>query len=142
MLFDSKIWVIMNCDSPFWNYSFFLSIYISCIKWNSRTKTEDKTKLTLKSNYKNGILWPDWFWPNVRKNCSSDQEKLLRLKAKNFPIFEITRTIYSNSEWLEQFLVTEWFFNLFLEVSQISKNWTIIIQIGKKYWDLKICRKS
>ena len=34
-------------------------------------------------------------------------------------IFEITRTIYSNSERLEQFLVTECFFNLFLEVSQI-----------------------
>ena len=34
-------------------------------------------------------------------------------------IFEITRTIYSNSERSEQFLLTEYFFNLFLEVSQI-----------------------
>ena len=34
-------------------------------------------------------------------------------------IFEITRTIYSNSERPEQFLVTECFFNLFLEVSHI-----------------------
>ena len=34
-------------------------------------------------------------------------------------IFEINRTIYSNSERSEQFLVTECFFNLFLEVSQI-----------------------
>ena len=34
-------------------------------------------------------------------------------------IFEITRTIYSNSERSEQFLVTECFFNLFLEVSHI-----------------------
>ena len=33
--------------------------------------------------------------------------------------FEITWTIYSNSERSEQFLVTECFFNLFLEVSQI-----------------------
>ena len=32
-------------------------------------------------------------------------------------IFEIIRTIYSNREKSEQFLVTEWFFNLFLEVS-------------------------
>ena len=31
-------------------------------------------------------------------------------------IFEITRTIYSNSERSEQFLVTECFFNLFLQV--------------------------
>ena len=36
--------------------------------------------------------------------------------AKNF---EITGTIYSNSESSEQFLVTEFFFNFFLEVSQI-----------------------
>ena len=36
-----------------------------------------------------------------------------------FKIFEITRTIYSNSERSEQFLVTECFFNLFLEVSDI-----------------------
>ena len=34
-------------------------------------------------------------------------------------VFEITRAIYSNSERSEQFLVTECFFNLFLEVSQI-----------------------
>ena len=33
--------------------------------------------------------------------------------------FEITRTIYSNSERSEQFLVIECFFNLFLEVSQV-----------------------
>ena len=34
-------------------------------------------------------------------------------------LFEITRTIYSDSERSEQFLVTECFFNLFLEVSYI-----------------------
>ena len=49
-----------------------------------------------------------------------------------FKIFEITRTIYSNSERSEQLLVTECFFNLFLEVSQIKLIRTIIIQIGKK----------
>jgi len=44
----------------------------------------------------------------------------LRLKVENLQKFEITRTIYSNSESSEQFLVTEHFFNLFLEVSHIS----------------------
>ena len=34
-------------------------------------------------------------------------------------IFEITKTIYSNSERSEQFLVTECFSDLFLEVSHI-----------------------
>ena len=58
----------------------------------------------------------------VRKNCSSDREKLLKFEAEGREFaknFEVTRTIYSNSERSEQFLVTECFFNLFLEVSQI-----------------------
>ena len=49
----------------------------------------------------------------MRKNCSGDLEKLLKFEAEGrefFKIFEITRTIYSNSERSEQFLVTEWFF--------------------------------
>ena len=56
------------------------------------------------------------------QNCSSDREKLLKFKAEGREfgkILEITRTIYSNSETSEQFLVTECFFNLFLEVSHI-----------------------
>ena len=60
----------------------------------------------------------------VRKNCSSDQENLLKFKAegREFEITRIilvTRTIYSNSERLEQVLATECFFDLFLEVSHI-----------------------
>ena len=47
----------------------------------------------VKNQIKYGILLPKLFWPTVRKNCSIDQEKL----------FEITRTIYSNSEKSEQF---------------------------------------
>ena len=43
---------------------------------------------------KNGILLPKLFWHTVRKNCSSDWEKLL----KNFKIFEITWTFNANSE--------------------------------------------
>ena len=40
-------------------------------------------------------------------------------RPRGCKMFEITRTIYSNSERSEQFLVTECFFNLFLEVSHI-----------------------
>ena len=46
----------------------------------------------------------------MRKNCSTDREKLLKFEAEGrefFKIFEITRTIYSNSERSKQFLVTE-----------------------------------
>ena len=49
----------------------------------------------------------------IEKNFRSS-----RLKAEN-KIFEITWTIYSNSERSEQYLVTECFFNSFLEVSHI-----------------------
>ena len=52
------------------------------------------------------------------------------------------RTIYSNSERSELFLVTKCFFNLFLDVSHTWQIRTIIIKIGKKYWDLDTCTKS
>ena len=54
-------------------------------------------------------------------------------------MFEITRTIYSNNESSEQFLVTECF---------LTCSWRFLIsnnpriQIGKKYWDLETCRES
>ena len=69
------------------------------------------------TNKKNGILLPKLFWPTVRKNCS-------------------------NSERSEQFLVTECFFNLFLEVFQISYIRIIRIQIGKNKLVLETYRKS
>ena len=39
--------------------------------------------------FQNGILLPKLFWPKVRKNCSSDQEKLLKFEAegREFPKF-------------------------------------------------------
>ena len=33
--------------------------------------------------FDNGILFPKLFWPTVRKNCSSDQEKLLKFEAED-----------------------------------------------------------
>ena len=57
------------------------------------------------------------------------EKKLFQWSRKTFKIrgwrpriyknFEITRTICSNSEMSEQILVTECFFNLFLEISHI-----------------------
>ena len=51
-------------------------------------------------------------------NCS--YPPLLYPPCPILSIFDITRTIYSNSERSEQFLDTEYYFNLFLEVSQIQ----------------------
>ena len=47
----------------------------------------------------NGILLPKLFWPTVRKNCSSDWEKLLKFEAEGREFSKILRS-------LEQFIQT------------------------------------
>ena len=47
----------------------------------------------------NGILLPKLFWPTVRKNCSSDREKLLKFEA-------VGREFAKNLRSLEQFSQT------------------------------------
>ena len=51
----------------------------------------------LKTN--NGILLPKLFRPTVRKDCSSDREKLLKFKAEDREYANILRS-------LEQFIQT------------------------------------
>ena len=46
-----------------------------------------------------GILLPKLFWPTVRKNCSSDQEKLLKFEAEGREFAKFLRS-------LEQFIQT------------------------------------
>ena len=65
----------------------------------------------------NGILLSKLFSLTVRKKCSSDREKLLKFEAEGREFAKFLRSIYSNSERSEQFLLTECFFNLLLEVS-------------------------
>ena len=47
----------------------------------------------------NGILLPKLFWPTVRKNCSSDREKLLKFEAEGREFAKFLRS-------LEQFIQT------------------------------------
>ena len=47
----------------------------------------------------NGILLLKLFWPTVRKNCSSDREKLLKFKAEGLKLAKYLRSI-------EQFIQT------------------------------------
>ena len=54
---------------------------------------------TMHYGRKNGILLPKLFWPTVRKNCSSDREKLLKFEAE---VRELTKFFKS----LEQFIRT------------------------------------
>ena len=71
----------------------------------------------------------------MRKTCSSDQEKLLKFEAEGRESAKILRSLEQFIQTVKcQVLVTECFFNLFLE--------TIRFQIGKHYWDLETCRKS
>ena len=46
---------------------------------------------------RNGILLPTLFWPTVRKNCSSDWEKILKFEAEGRKFANILRS-------LEQFI--------------------------------------
>ena len=48
---------------------------------------------------KTGILLPKLFWTTVRKNCSSDREKLLKFKAEGQEFAKFLRS-------LEQFIQT------------------------------------
>ena len=47
----------------------------------------------------NGILLPKLFWPTVRKNCSSDREKILKFEAEGREFAKFLRS-------LEQFVQT------------------------------------
>ena len=70
---------------------------------------------------RNGILLPKLFWPTVRKNYSIDWEKLLKLEAEGLEFANFLRSLEQSihAETSEQFLVTECFFKLFLDVSYI-----------------------
>ena len=48
---------------------------------------------------RNGILLPKLFWPTVRKNCSSDREKLLKFETEDWEFVNFLRS-------LEQFAQT------------------------------------
>ena len=41
----------------------------------------------------NCILLPKLFWPTVRKNCSTDREKLLKLEAENQEFAKFLRSL-------------------------------------------------
>ena len=46
-----------------------------------------------KNKSRNGILLPKLFWPTVRKNCSSNQEKKLKFKAEGREFAKILRSL-------------------------------------------------
>jgi hypothetical protein len=124
-------WHFLPYDSCQKNNNFGLPLLVNVVceppQCTTRTnKAKDwistiKVGLTLKGIDqvdRSGILFPNLFWTTVRKNCSNNLEKLLkmRLKAKNL-------WVHCNNlfeQWkLRTIFETECFFNLFLKVSQI-----------------------
>ena len=82
-----------------------------------------KMNETQVTGFLNSFLLPKLFWPTVRKKLSLWLRKTFEIRGwrpRIYKIFEITRTIYSNSERSELFLVSECFFNLFLYFSHLN----------------------
>ena len=66
----------------------------SCLKTNP-----SPLHIGEKSFTKNGILLPKLFWPTLRKDCTSDREKLLKFEAECQEFAKFLRS-------LEQFIQT------------------------------------
>ena len=80
----------------------------------------------------------------MRKNCSSDREKLLKFEAESREFSKFLRSFEQfiqtvkgqNNFWQQNaFLTCSWRFLISNKLEQLY-----IIQIGKKYWDLETCR--
>ena len=102
-----------NCWDPYHALAFLSFIFWVTANVCSRCKTLKARHQPESTFLCNGIFLPKFFWPTVRKNCSSNREKTFEIRgwrSRICKIFEITRTIYSNSERSEQSLVTECLF--------------------------------
>ena len=77
--------------------SVFIAIYCKAEKEIKQTNALNHQTSHVGST---GILLPKLFWPTVRKNCSSDREKLLKFEAEGHEFAKCLRS-------LEQFIQTE-----------------------------------
>ena len=65
-------------------------------------------------------MLPEWFWSTVRKNCSSDGEKLLKFEAEGREFAKILRSLelfIQTSKRQNNFRQQNDYFNFVLEVS-------------------------
>ena len=82
MVLTNQLIYVCFSKSPNFKYQYIWSVKNSNIKSISKSD-------------RYGISLPKLFWPTVRKNCSSDQEKLLKFFSNLF--LEVSQT-----EFLEQ----------------------------------------
>ena len=82
-----------------------------------------KMELPRKS-YNFGILLPKLFWPTVRKNCSSDREKVLKFEAEGQEFAKILRSLkqfVQKVQWkVKTIFVKECFFNFDIILLKVS----------------------
>ena len=97
---QSMVFCYQNCHDLLWDK---IVLVIKKTFWNSRLKAENL------QNFWEKIVGIQKHAGKVRKSFEIGGWRLRICK-----IFEMTRTIYSNSEQSEQFLITECFLNLFL----------------------------
>jgi hypothetical protein len=107
LLWEKNVLVI---EKNFWFAKFLRSLKVSksrndFFKYTFPPKNK-RTNFTL-------LLW------NLRSTCFRSFLEEIEDTKKTFRNYLTFRTIFSNSDRSEQFLVTECFFNLFLEVSHI-----------------------
>ena len=76
-----------------WFYTGDLQFSFNLFKSNG--KLFDFKSGTKENNFvtRSGILLPKLFWPTVRKNCSSHQEKLLKFEAEGQEFANLLRSI-------------------------------------------------
>ena len=150
-----------HCHSQLCTYLlfcfYFVHVYIGLTTWTNKVIIEcNVTKdlaslLRWSSTLDDYRMFGKWYFVTkiVLTYC---EKKLFYWSRKTFEIlgwrlticknFEITKTIYSNSERSEQFLVTECFLTSswrFLIPIKLEK---LELELEKKYWDLETCRKS
>ena len=117
------VFCYQNCSDLLWDK---IVLVIEKNVWNSRLKADKlqffwdykspfilRSQLRISSFFQNSDTFCFdlyWHYHNFERN---------EIRATGFLKWTDFRTIYSNSERSEQFLLTECFFHLFLEVSQI-----------------------
>ena len=82
-----KIEAANGLDMPLLLYSCTIEEHFFFVLWPGRRSSWCVTYL------RNGILLPILFWPTVRKNCSSNREKLLKFQAEGREFAKILRSL-------------------------------------------------
>ena len=100
--------------------------------FNNNVLNKRYRNISLNHKVKIFILLPKLFWPTVRKNCSSDREKLLKFETEFSKFLRSLEKFIQTVKWKNNFW-NRMLFCLFLEISHKylihsnSLNWKQIL---------------